>query len=416
MRALLSADSIFRFFLNLAFKNLWRHKRRMILTTIAIAAGIWVLIIFDSLISGMREDMLQSLFDFNAGHFQVVSPEDTAAKKPDLKHLILDGNQVVGKLQTVPWVKSVAPRLLFAASLINGGEELPVIGIGVDPELDRKMFKIASATRGRWIRKGELAAALGIRAAELLHLKVGDVVTLRTRTKTNTLQAVDLTIVGLIDSTNINVNSSELFLPLDSAARILGTGQAVSTVMVNVVDFNFLNQVMTRIRKIDFQGGKLRIKPWQEAAASVLANIEQKRFIEYLLVVLIGGIAGIGVVNSILLASLERVREIGVLKAMGMNESEIIGLFICEAAGLGLIGGTLGMVVSVAVNLQLVNVGVDMQKMYGPAFHGMKFYGVWNPQIIGLAFCSGIVIAILAGWLPARKAAQTDPAISLRKL
>jgi ABC-type lipoprotein release transport system permease subunit len=121
---------------------------------------------------------------------------------------------VVGKLQTVPGVKAVAPRLLFAASLINGGDELPIIGIGVDPELDRKMFKIAKYTQGRWIRKGEMTAVLGIRAAELLRLKVGDVVNMRTQTKTNTLQAVDLTIVGLVDSPDINVNSGELFISI----------------------------------------------------------------------------------------------------------------------------------------------------------------------------------------------------------
>jgi putative ABC transport system permease protein len=410
--------SMFRFYLGLTFKNLWRHKRRTILTMAAIAVGIFFYIFYDSMLTGTGQDLIQSLFDMEVGHFQVISALDDSPKKPNLKHLIPEGIAVAGKIATVPGVKAVAPRLLFPASLINGADELPIIGVGVDPQLDRSVFKIADYIQGRWIYKGEAAVVLGKRTADLLQLRLGDSVTIRTQTKTNTFQALDLTIVGLIDSPDPVVNESQMFLPLDTAEQALGTGQAVSLIVVKAVHLDSLDQVIARTQKFQFLGFKYRIKPWQEAADAVLASIQMKRNFEYVLLFLVGIIAVIGVVNSILLATLERIREIGIFKAIGMTESEITRLFAYEAIGLGLIGGLIGTVWGVVTNLYMVNVGIDIQKIYGRNFSLSvnKIYGVWDWNVIILAFCTGVGVSLLAGWLPARRAAKVDPVISLRKV
>jgi putative ABC transport system permease protein len=385
---------------------------------IAIAVGIFFYIFYDSLLSGMGQDMIQSLYDMEVGHFQVISVLNDSPKKPNLKHLIPNGAAVASEIAAVPGVKAVAPRLLFPASLINGSDELPIIGVGVDPQLDRSVFKIANYIKGRWIRKGEAAVVLGKRTADLLQLGLGDSVTIRTQTKTNTFQALDLTIVGLVDSPDPLVNESQMFLPLDTAEQALGTGQAVSLIVVKAVHLRSLDQVIARTKKLQFPGFKFRVKPWQEVADAVLANIQMKRSFEFVLLFLVGIIAVIGVVNSILLATLERVREIGILKAIGMTESEITRLFSYEAFGLGLIGGLIGTVMGVVANLYMVNVGIDIQKVYGSdfSFSVNKIYGVWDWKIIILAFCTGLVVSLLAGWLPARRAAKVDPVLSLRKV
>jgi putative ABC transport system permease protein len=410
--------SLFRFYLGLTFKNLWRHKRRTILTVIAIAVGIFFYIFYESMLSGQGKDLLQSLFDMEVGHFQIISAQDDSPKVPNLKHLIPDGELVVNKIAAVPGVKAVTPRLLFLASLISGTEELPIIGIGVDPIRDRNVFKVADYIKGRWIHQGEQAVVLGIRAAELLGLKTGDTVTIRTQTKTKTYQALDLTIVGLVASPDMIVNESQMFLPLDTAQNTLVVGKAVSTVMVRTIQLDSMDQVITQTQKLHFPGFQFRVKTWREAADAVLANVEIKRIFEYILLFLVGMIAIIGVVNSILLASLERVREIGILKAMGMTESEITRLFTYEAIVMGIIGGIAGTLLGSVINLYLVKVGIDIQKIYGKDFSFLvsKMYGVWDWKVIIFAFCAGLVISFLAGWLPARKAAKVDPAISLRKI
>jgi len=308
--------------------------------------------------------------------------------------------------------------LLFPASLINGEDELPITGVGVDPDHDRRVFKLTKYLRGRWINKGENAVVLGKRAADLLQLKVGDSVTVRTQTKTKTFQAVDLTIVGLIDSSDPVLNESQMFLPLDTTEQMLGTGQAVSIIVVKAANFDSVAKVIAQTQKLQFPGFQFRIKPWQEAADAVIANVQMKRIFVYVLLLLVAIIAVIGIVNSILLATLERVREIGILKAMGMTEAEITRLFAYEAIGLGLFGGLIGTIFAVLTNLYMVNVGIDIAKVYGQSFSFSvdKIYGVWNWETIILAFGTSLVISVLAGWLPARRAAKVDPVISLRKI
>ena len=325
---------------------------------------------------------------------------------------------VTEKIAKLPGVKAVTPRLLFPASLINGEDELPIIGVGVEPILDRNVFKLTKYVRGRWIHKGETSVVLGKRAADLLQLKLGDSVTIRTQTKTNTFQALDLTIVGLIDSSDPVINESQMFVPLDTAEQMLGTGQAVSVVVVKTVNLDSLDQVIVQAQKMQFPGFQFRIKPWQEAADAVIASVQMKRIFVYVLLFLVAMIAIIGVVNSILLATLERNREIGILKAMGMTESEITRLFAFEAIGLGLFGGLIGTALGMVTNLYMVNVGLDIAKIYGQnfSFSVDKIYGVWDWNTIILAFGTGLVISFLAGWLPARKAAKVDSVISLRKV
>jgi ABC-type transport system, involved in lipoprotein release, permease component len=413
-----SSVSMSRFYLELAFKNLWRHKRRTILTMAAIAAGIFFYVVYDSMLTGTNQDMFKNLYDLEVGHFQVISAQDDSPKVPNLKHLIPDGPLVTAKLTTIPGVKAVAPRLVFPARLINGEDELPIIGVGVDPELDRGAFKIADYVQGRWVHKGETVVVVGRRVADLLQLKLGDSVTIQTQTKTNTFQAIDLTIVGLLDSPDLVVNENQIFIPLDITEQILGTGKAVSMVVVKATNIDNLIPVVDQVKKLQFPGFQFRIKLWEEAAASVMATIQMKRIFVYVLLLLVGIIAAIGVINSILLASLERVREIGILKAMGMTEAEITRLFAYEAVGLGLFGGVIGILLSFITNYYMVNVGIDIQKVYGKNFTMSvdKIYGIWNWNTFIFAFCAGLIIAFLAGWLPARRAAKVDPVISLRKV
>ncbi|TCL76398.1 putative ABC transport system permease protein [Hydrogenispora ethanolica] len=407
-----------RFYAGLAFKNLLRHKRRAILTTLAIAFGIFYYIIFDSMMAGMDRESVQNMLNLEVGHIQVLPKAAAEEKSVSLKHLIPNGRAVVGRIAKMPGISGVTPRLLFPVSLTTGLEELPLTGVGVDPQRDAAVFRIPGYVAGRWLRPGEAAIVLGKSVAELLQVKLGDMVTIRTRTRLNTFQALDVKLVGLIDSPNPAVNESQVFIPLDTAENALGTAGAISMIVVKTESFANLGPVIQALRQLDPHGTAFRIKTWREAAEGFLAAMEAKRGFSYVLLFLVGVISFIGVVNSVLLASLERVREIGILKAMGMTEAEITRLFAYEAMGIGLMGGLAGVLLAVLANLYLVNHGWDFAKMYGGSM-GLsvgKLYGVWNWPVIFGAVCFGLLVAMAASLLPARKAAQADPAISLRKI
>jgi putative ABC transport system permease protein len=125
-------------------------------------------------------------------------------------------------------------------------------------------------------------------------------------------------------------------------------------------------------------------------------------------------IAVVGIVNTILLSSLERTKEIGMMKALGLREREIIFTFMIEAAGIGLIGGLIGCLLGGGVNIYLTSQGVDLTTMvgglgdWGLPIMG-KLYGVWNFPSYIFVVVFGVISSLAASYLPARWAARKDP-------
>lgn len=414
---------MFKFYLNLAAKNLWRHKRRTILTALAIAVGVFYYIFLDSMLAGMYRDGVNNIIDFQTGHIQVVS---SARQKSDdeagnLKNLLPDGKTLVANLEKVTGVAGATGRLEFSGSVLNGIDELPVMAVGITPETDSKVFQTANFIKtGRWLRDNETGVVLGQRIAELLELKVGDSVVFRTQTKQLSFQAVDLTIVGTVATSNPEINSSQIFIPLSMAQAVLGTGDALTRVYLRAESSGNLPSIGQFIPKINYTAARFQLQTWEEAAADYLAYMQSERASDTVFLLIVFIISVIGVVNTILLASLERVREIGILKAMGMVEKEIIRLFAYEGLGLGLLGGIIGLFLGIAGNLYLVNTGIDISALYGNMDIGFpisnRIHGEWNWLVMLITLVCGLLISYLASFFPARKAAKLDPVEGLRRI
>jgi putative ABC transport system permease protein len=413
--------NMLKFYLKFTAKNLFRHKRRTILTALAIAIGIMYFIVFDSMLAGADQDAISNLVNFETGHLQVssVTSDD---KRPKLDELIPDGERLAGEIRNLPKVEAATPRLVFPASAIAGFEELPVLGIGADPETDEKVFMVPEyITDGKWFMPGEEGVVLGKRIADLLELEPGDMITLRTQTVDMTFQAVDLSVVGIVSTPHPTVNQAQVFLPLDVAQEALGAGESATTIIVRTESEQAISAVSDSIQGLDLWNPSWKIKPWYEAT-SFLAIGTGKRAFGGVLMGLVLIIATIGVVNSILLSTLERVREIGLLKAMGMKEKEIVQLFVFEGCGLGLLGGILGAAMATVINVYLVNTGLSLKWFMGETNMDIgypiadRMFGVWNWPTVLWAILFGLLVSLVASYFPARRAAYLDSVESLRQV
>jgi putative ABC transport system permease protein len=412
---------MFKFYLKFTAKNLFRRKRRTILTALAIAVGIMYFIVFDSMLSGADRDAICNLINFETGHLQISSvSSDGMHLKPD--ELIPDGKELAGEITKLPKVEASSPRLVFPASVIAGFEELPVLGIGADPETDERVFLVSeNVTAGRWLMPGEEGVVVGERVADLLELELGDMVTIRTRRVDTAFQAVDLSVVGIVSTPHPAVNQTHAYLPLDVAQEVLGAGQGATTIILRTESERAIRTVSDSIQNLDAWNPSWTIKPWYEAT-SFLAIGTGKRAFGGVLMGLVLIIATIGVVNSILLSTLERVREIGLLKAMGMKEKEIVRLFVFEGCGLGLLGGILGAAMATPINAYLINTGLSLKMFIGEAKMDIgypiadRMFGVWNWPTVFWAILFGLLVSLLASYFPARRAAYLDSVESLRQV
>jgi putative ABC transport system permease protein len=387
-------------------------------------------VMFDSLLTGADRDAQINTIDFETGHLWVGASEegDTTFARPTLDNTIPSGQTLAKPIAELAGVAGSTPRLVFPASLIAGLDELPISGVGVDPEADPQVFRVSQfVTSGRWLEPGEDGVVLGKRIADLLQLEPGDMVTVRTQTAQMAFEALDLLVVGTVETPHPLVNQSQAFIPLGVAQAAVGAPGSATSIHVRAQSAapspsgRELSGLAESISMLTTSNPGWHIHTWHDAA-SFLTIGSTKRVFAMILLGLVVIISVIGVVNSILLSTLERVREIGMLKAMGMDEGDITIVFMMEGGGLGLLGCAWGAVAAIAGNAYFVNVGLSLRAFLGDMDLDIgypivdRMYGVWNWTTMIWAIAVGLAVALAASYFPARRAARLDPVESLRRL
>jgi putative ABC transport system permease protein len=406
-----------RYLLKLAFRNLWRQRRRTILTLLAIAVGLVTLIFTDSLLVGFNNLGTTNLRQLETGDIKIHAPGYSAKEDERPLDLTVAYEEVMAAVHPVNGVAAVTPRLVFSGRLHNGIDELPVLAVGIDPVTDPAVFSLPQYTDGRLPHPGTPEAALGRELAEVMDLQLGDFFTLITRTKDEAFQALDFTIVGLISSPHPEVNQHSVYIPLDVATAGLALPGQATEVALRLEGNRNVDRTAEEIARA-LAGIPAEVFTWKEAAAEFLTISKSEKTFENIMLFFILLIAAVGVINTILLGAMERRSEIGMMKAMGMTESDIVKTFVLEAAGIGVLASVTGCLAGILINLYMGAVGFDFSGFIRDFDIGYpltgRVYGGWNWSLIGTAFLFGVIISVIASYLPAKRAAQQDPIESLR--
>jgi len=404
------------FSLKLGLKNLTRQKRRNIITIFVIAFSFFGYLFMDSIMGGMEEMSFSNIKNYDTGNIQVMHPEywEDREKLP-LENLIYLNQDTIDSIKNMDGVIGVSPELRFQANLNNGIDETVVLGLGISPEQYSEVFDTKNyITEGSMFAPGESKAVIGVRLAELMDLKVNDYITLLIRTKEDTFNTIDVEISGLLNSPNPMINNGIVFVPLDIAQQALNIGNGVSLFALKTASGN--EDKITKALMNSFKEKNLDLKAysWRESAASVIALSAAKKggAATILSVVLLIGM--IGIINNVILSALERTGEIGMMKALGMREWEIVFVFMVEATGIGILGGLAGCLIGFAGISYMAKYGFDLSYMGGDMSEfGIpildKIYGTWNIPAFGFLFILSVMVALLSSIMPAYWAAHKDP-------
>ena len=404
------------FSLKLGLKNLTRQKRRNIITIFVIAFSFFGYLFMDSIMGGMEEMSFSNIKNYDTGNIQVMHPEywEDREKLP-LENLIYLNQDTIDSIKNMDGVIGVSPELRFQANLNNGIDETVVLGLGISPEQYSEVFATQNYIfEGSMFAPGESKAVIGVKLAELMDLKVNDYITLLVRTKEDTFNTIDVEISGLLNSPNPMINNGIVFVPLDIAQQALNIGNGVSLFALKTASGN--EDKITKALMNIFKEKNLDLKAysWRESAASVIALSAAKKggAATILSVVLLIGM--IGIVNNVILSALERTGEIGMMKALGMREWEIVFVFMVEATGIGILGGLAGCLIGFAGISYMAKYGFDLSYMGGDMSEfGIpildKIYGTWNIPAFGFLFILSVMVALLSSIMPAYWAAHKDP-------
>ncbi|MFP4199166.1 MAG: ABC transporter permease, partial [Halanaerobium sp.] len=309
---------------------------------------------------------------------------------------------------------ALTERLNFSVNLNNGTDELPVTGVGIDLAQDSQIFELEKhLVAGRMPESESSEVIMGAKLAELMDFEVGDYATMLIRNEEKTFNTIDGEIVGLFNTPHPSLNESNVFLPLTTAQERLNIDNKISHYVIRLNDQNraaaAAKDLNTRLES------PVKAYSWKDAARSLVTMLEMQDIETQIILAIILTLAAVGIVNTVILSALERMEELGMMKALGMHDREIVYTFMGEAAGIGIIGGIMGVIMGI-IGLVIFNInGIDVAAMtgggemtYGFPLSG-RVYAGWEISSFIFVFIYGVVISVLASILPALWAARKDP-------
>ncbi|MBI9096458.1 MAG: ABC transporter permease [Sphaerochaeta sp.] len=410
----------------LAIKNLSRYKRRTFITAIAIALGLAMYLIVDSLILGMEEESIRNLLWYETSSIRIHTQEYWPDRQLyPLEQGIKHPENVLQTLKEEGW--TATGRTMFTGDMILYSEDfgedgnMSVLVTAIDPATDNDVFHYEDTLiDGRFLTADDDEEILmGSWFAQDIGAEVGYWVTLVTRGNGGFFGAVDLQIVGIVNCPNPNVNRTLLMMNKDSADNLLDMEGSVTEIDIRLpIHSDVDKEVVSLQQLLNVSDLNLEARSWKVLAKDYLSALEADKGGSALILFLVFIIAAVGISNTMLMSMYERTRELGMMRAMGMKDSHILLSFLFEAGGIGMIGALIGIVLGVLGNLYMVNVGIDFGFMMRDMNMGYRIQsivrGTWNLKSFGVTFASGIGLSMIVAWIPIRRSLKMDIPSCLR--
>ena len=400
--------------LRVAFRNIFRQKRRSLLTFLTIFFGFVLSSLAIGITFGTFNGVVDSFTRTNLGHIQI--HEKDYLDRPALYRTVDDVPRVSRLLGSLPEVEAWAPRC-YAAGLASLGDKTSGVQvIGIDPERENGASRFNKKIKeGRVFRPdSSKEVILGAGLAKYLKARPGDEVVIVSQAADGSIANDAYRVVGLLDSGNPESDRIAFYLPLKTAQELFVLDGRAHQIIVVARRLDQVDALAGRITT-GLQSSGLSVQTWKEFARSFYEAMMRDRRNHQTMTYIILMIVAIGVLNTILMAVLERRREYGILKAVGTKPRHIFALILLEANFLALLAVAAGSALSLALNGYLAVHGI--QYAQDVTFAGMQLsrvYSAVNIEAFAIPALTILVFTSLVALFPALKASRLDPARTMR--
>ncbi|MFP4388085.1 MAG: ABC transporter permease [Desulfococcaceae bacterium] len=396
--------------LKMAWRNIWRNRRRSVLTMAAIAFACTLLIFMLSFQFGAYETMINSALWIHTGHFQVQA--EGYHDDPSVRKVVADPDRVAQVLSDVPQVTAFAPRAAGFALVSSETRTYGVMVNGVDPKREPAVSRIPKLVReGRFLEPGDVdAAMLGELLAENLQVGLGDSVTLLGQGRDGSIAAAVATVRGIFHSGQDEFDRSALYLPLDYFQEVFFRRGAVHKLVAATDSLGGVPEAERAVREALADPSGLVVLDWDQLmpglSQSILIDLISGLIFYGLLLVVVA----FSILNTFLMAVLERTREFGVMMALGTSRNRLTRLLLTESMLLTGVGIGLGVALGCAVTLFFQFHGIEMSEA-AELLRQFGISGTLYPRLSWLSASIGPVLSLFITFL-----AAVYPALRVRRL
>lgn len=405
----------FKLLWQLAVRNVWRNPKRSLLTISAVVVGVGGFVSLAALARGVSSNMAHQAIVDLTGHIQLHAPH--YLDDPAIENSInLSLSDITKALTVVPTIEQWSARVRVPGVIMSERESRGIVIVGIDPPREKQLSFIGDGViEGRELAdETDTGIVVGAKLLEDLETSVGRRIVLMAQSATGEIAERGFRIVGSFRTRLQTTEERFVFLGRRTAQEMLGMGEKLSEVSLLIKDSS---QVSNAVSVLRARNEFLDIKSWQEIQPLAGAVLKiQNGFLFLWLIIVVITIA-FGVVNTMFMAIFERVREIGLLQALGMKPKYVLHQVVLESAVLLLTGAVIGSVVGIAI-AQAFQRGIDLSqfseglKMAG---FGTKIFPEVRPTDLFLANILVVIIGIVSSIYPAAYAARLRPVEALRK-
>jgi len=405
-----------RLYLRLAWRNIWRHRRRTGIVVIAMSMGLALMMIYDGLIAGFEQAIYGNAIKILGGNIQVHAAGYRASSYGTPLLPLDDPQHVIEAALAQPQVVAASRRINTGGLATSREGAFPVSIIGIDPETEAPISLAAqNLVSGRYLTAADLDSVfIGKGLAEAMDVQVGDRFEMAGGAAHEQMRRRTMTVGGIYDLGLTDIEKRTIYISLTEAQQLYDLdGQSTEV----VIFLESLGQEAAVISAVTPALGAEEIDSWETNFPELQAAIGTKSGVMNVFSVIILMIAGIGILNLLLMAVYERTREIGLLGALGLKPRQISTLFILEGTMMGLVGVAAGILLGLLLNGLLGQVGLDYSAFSGVtsymALISGRIYPTLGTERLLVRALTVAIIAALASVYPAREASLREPAEAL---
>jgi ABC-type lipoprotein release transport system permease subunit len=403
-------------YLRLAWRNIWRHRRRTVIIVLAMGLSLGMMMFYDGLMDGFNNAIAGNAVRVLGGNVQVHAAG--YREKVDSNPLIplTDDAAVVKAALAQPNVIAAARRIQTGGLVSNREGAFPMTIIGIDPEAEAPVSLIAEhIVDGRYVANtDEDSVLIGKGLADALSIKVGDRVTMVGSDIHKQNRQRTMTVIGIYDIGIPSMEKGTSYISLTEAQNLFNLRGQSTEVQITLKRVGTESAVVAALTPL-LSG--YEVESWANNYPELSNAVGRKNIVMDIFSVIIVMIAGIGILNLLLMAIYERTREIGLLGAMGLKPRQIATTFILEGALIGFVGVIAGIAFGLITNLSLMQVGMDYSQFAGitdyMALISGKVYPTLGISKLPMRAIIIFVIAALAALIPALIASKREPSEAL---
>jgi putative ABC transport system permease protein len=404
--------------LSISWRNVWRSKLRSGVMTTAIALGVCAGIFSSAFYNGMAVQRIEKGIKTEIGHIQIHRPEFRESN--EIGNYIPGALEISERIRRLGQVEGVSARIVIFSMISSAETGSGIKIVGVEPDAERRTSNLhTKLTEGTFFgeeyRRNVVPIVIGQKLAEKLKVKMGSKVVVTLQDVDNNITAGAFRVVGLFNTVNNNYDEGHAFVRYSDLAGLTGFPEGAGHEITIYASSN--EAVPELMRQIEAIAAGQEVMAWNELSPELGYLNDFMDLYMYIFIIIILIALLFGIVNTMLMAILERVKEIGMLMAIGMNKLRIFTMIILEATFLSLSGGIVGIGLGIVVSKYFEHHPIDLSvwgEVYADLGYDSFVYTSLKWPLLFNVTLLVLLTGVLASIYPAWRALQNDPADALR--